>query len=325
MDIKEKLNSFKKNAKVITIENDKKLAKKPMLVYKGFIGEQNDVKPYTDDYGFRLNDDTFYNQLAARKGAENADFAKDLPLIQNIIDEYFVGGEKGVEEVHTKQAENKIKINSIKDYKGFGGQCIHKSAVANNMLNLLGYDCRMVLTDISSARESGNHAFVIIRDQEKNIGYIFDPSNRTKAHFSNGAIAKIPTLVERPLSQLDEYMAGNSELEITDQDEASKNARQQGDIRLELPRIKYCKRFGVKAFDLQMQEKNAVISDYVDNLSRRGLGREEIERVLNNINEDVKNNKSPKISSLQAVYDQFKAGNVDIADYLQNGGPEMQA
>lgn len=316
MNIKENLNKFKKNAREITIENDKKLAKKPMLVYNGFIGEKADIKPYSDDYGFRLNDDTLYNDLAAKKGSADKDFAQDLPLIQNAIDEYFVGGEDGVAQVHTKQAESGQKINSIKDYKGFGGQCIHKAAVANNMLNLLGYDCRMVLTDITSANESGNHAFVIIRDQAKNVGYIFDPANRTKVHFKSGAVAKTPTLIEKPLSQLDDYMAGKGELEITEQDEKDKNARQQGEFNLELPRIKYCSRFGVKSFDLQMQEKNAVVSNYVDGLTKRGLGREEIERLLNRIADDVKSNISPKLDSLQAVYDQFRAGNINIADHL---------
>ncbi len=319
MDYFERYKKLKEKSINAVIENDRKKAIKPMLICKGFIGDQTELKPYSDHtVGFKMDDQDVYFDFIKIKGNEDKNISKDISLIQQTLDNYFVGGMDEVKAVAEEQQKLGNNIHSIKDYKNRGGQCIQKSAMANNFLQILGYDCKMVLADATNGTNRENHAFIVIQDKENNVGYIYDPTNRSKMYYGEQNVAKIPTLVIKSLEQIDSFLNCNSDLQITQEDEDLKNGRQQGDIKIEIPKMKYEARDTAQIINLQNYEKNQDISDYVNRLVKKGLTNDEIAKVLNNIQTKAMQGQEPQIKELMGVYKALADNQADIGSYLPN-------
>ena len=220
MELNKRLEELENNACDIVIQNEP-IPNKPILKCKGFLGKNALIKPYSDlKMGFYLDDDELYKGFINKKGDEDRNLGTDINLIQQTINDYFVGKDSGVQEVRENLAQRGQYIHSIKEYKSHGGVCAHRSAVANNLLAVLGYDCEMVWSNIGSE----NHAFIIIHDNDKH--YIYDPANRSRLQDKSGHEWKTPTLVEKSEEEIKAFYAGQEDLAISEEDEKSKNTKQ---------------------------------------------------------------------------------------------------
>ena len=272
MDYIKRIEELERNAKNITLQQDVKQAVKPMIVCKGFIGKNAIIKPYSmQGVGFTLDDDSIYRLLVSERSKNPSNsFASDVSLIQNILDKYFVGGTKEVVQVYMEEHNNGRDIHSIKKYRGRGGQCIQKSALASNMLQILGYDCEMVWSNVGSE----NHAFLIVHSENKY--FIYDPTNRSKMSYPlSGGYVKIPTLVEKSEKDINDFYNGISDLEINEQDEKIKNQKQHDkSINIVLPRMRYSCRQKTNYINLS----ESALDKYISSLRSRGLNDEEINK-----------------------------------------------
>lgn len=302
MDYIKRIEELERNAKNITLQQDVKQAVKPMIVCKGFIGKNAIIKPYSmQGVGFTLDDDSIYRLLVSERSKNSSNsFASDVSLIQNILDKYFVGGTKEVVQVYMEEHNNGRDIHSIKKYRGRGGQCIQKSALASNMLQILGYDCEMVWSNVGSE----NHAFLIVHSENKH--FIYDPTNRSKMSYPlSGGYVKIPTLVEKSEKDINDFYNGISDLEINEQDEKIKNQKQHDkSINIVLPRMRYSCRQKTNYINLS----ESALDKYISSLRSRGLNDEEINNLINRINEDVRLGVVPKVDSLLEVYEEIRNG-----------------
>lgn len=287
----------KRNACDIVIQNEP-IPNKPILKCKGFLGKNALIKPYSDlKMGFNLDDDELYKGFINKKGDEDRNLGTDINLIQQTINDYFVGKDSGVQEVRENLAQRGQYIHSIKEYKSHGGVCAHKSAVANNLLTMLGYDCEMVWSNIGSE----NHAFIIIHDNDKH--YIFDPTNRSKLQDKSGHEWKVPTLVEKTEEEIKAFYDGKEDLVISNEDEKIKNDKQNNpDYYISLPRIRYSTRDKIKDIDVQPETADSVIEKYVAELKDKGLNEKEIVQVLGKVRQDAILGMTPKVPKLETVY-----------------------
>ena len=319
MNYFERYEKLKRNCVNKIIENDRKKAIKPMLICEGFIGDNTEIKPYADHtVGFKMDDHDVYLDFIKQKGSDDKDIAKDITLIQNTLEEYFVGGMDEVKLVAEEQQKLGNNIHSIKDYRHRGGQCIQKSAMANNLLQILGYNCKMVLADATNGNARENHAFIVIQDRENGVGYVYDTTNRSRLYYGEQNVSKIPTLVVKSLAEIDSFLSCTSDLKITQEDEDLKNSRQQSGIKIEIPKMKYEKRDSFEIIHTEQEEKNQDIVNYVNSLASKGLVQKEIDRVLMKIQEDVNLGKQTKLPALENVYKAFAENNVDISLYTAN-------
>lgn len=296
----QKLNS---NSIETTIMQDPRLVDKPMLVFNGFIGDKCTIKPYSDlNVGFRLDDTQMYTEFLKRFSESERNLSTDIANIQMFIDEYFVGKQEGVDKV---KQEN-TNIHSISKYKNNGGICIHKSSVANNLLQILGYDCNMICTNIGSE----NHAFIILNCEGKS--FIYDPTNKSKCFNETDSQGKfnqyfkVPTLVEKSPEEISRFYNNETDLSISDEDETSKNNKQKSGVRIVLPRLTYSCRKNKKYTSLS---KNSIVFEYIESLKAKGLTEEEINNLLNRIREDVNQGVTPKVPSLKEVYEEIRKEN----------------
>lgn len=297
MELNKQLEELENNACDIVIQNDP-IPNKPMLRCKGFLGKNALIKPYSDlKMGFYLDDDELYKDFINKKGDESRNLGTDINLIQQTINDYFVGKDSGVQEVRENLAQRGQYIHSIKEYKSHGGLCAHKSAVANNLLTMLGYDCEIVWSNIGSE----NHAFIIIHDNDKH--YIFDPTNRSRLQDKSGHEWKVPTLVEKSEEEIKDFYAGHADLVISDEDEQIKNNKQNNpDYHIGLPKIRYSTRNKVKDINAQRQTADNVIEKYVAELKAKGLTENEIVQVLGKVRQDAILGMTPKVPKLENVY-----------------------
>lgn len=294
MNYEKNFIKLKESAKKTMIAQDFTKVQKPMHIYDGFIGSQTLIKPYTNSsLGFYLDDESFYeNFLNSLNSTAIHSLGVDIDLIQNALDDYFVGGTKEVEEVCKSVLVQGRLIHSIKDYKNKGGQCIHKASLGANLLLIAGYNAKVVWSNVGSE----NHAFIIIEDDDKY--YIFDPSNHSKMITEVGT-HKVPTVVEKSPKDIESFYNGLAPLEITDADEQTKNQKQSTNIKITLPRIRYETRREKVLISLRRNE----IDKYVDSLREKGLSDEEIRNILHKIQRDITlGNIAPKVESLRPVY-----------------------
>lgn len=302
MDYIKRIEELEANAKNVILQQDVKQAVKPMIVCKGFIGKNAIIKPYSiQDVGFVLDDVSIYKLLVSERSKNiSNNFASDISLIQNILDKYFVGGTKEVEQVYMEEYNKGRNIHSIKKYRGRGGQCIQKSALANNMLRILGYDCEMIWSNVGSE----NHVFLIVHSDNKH--FIYDPTNRSKMSYPlSGGYIKIPTLVEKSETEINDFYNGISDLEINEQDEKIKNQKQHDkSMNIVLPKMRYAHRQKTNYINLS----GSALDKYIDSLRSKGLNDEEINNLINRINEDVKLGIVPKVDSLLDVYEEVRNG-----------------
>ena len=297
MELNKRLEELENNACDIVIQNEP-IPNKPILKCKGFLGKNALIKPYSDlKMGFYLDDDELYKGFINKKGDEDRNLGTDINLIQQTINDYFVGKDSGVQEVRENLAQRGQYIHSIKEYKSHGGVCAHKSAVANNLLAVLGYDCEMVWSNTGSE----NHAFIIIHDNDKH--YIYDPTNRSILQDKSGHEWKTPTLVEKSEEEIKAFYAGQEDLAISEEDEKSKNTKQNNsDYYIKLPRIRYSTRDKIKDIDVQSETADSVIEKYVAELKDKGLNEEEIVEVLGKVRQDAILGMTPKVPKLENIY-----------------------
>ena len=288
-----------KNANNITMQPNSKLINKPMMVFKGFIGKDTIIKPYSNpSSGFKLDDEELYKGFINIAIDKPRNFAQDVSLIQNYIDEYF-GNNNNVEKVKNEHQD----IHSINAYKNVGGECIHKSAIGNNLLQILGYDCEIIWSNIGSE----NHSFLIVHDGDKQ--YIFDPANRSKLFVNDTNYYKIPTLVEKSNEEIESFLNNRTNLTISEEDEKAKNQKQaNNNYKIVLPKITYSCRTKTEYISLNKQkDKNKdIIDNYIDSLRAKGLSSEEICNVLEKIKNDAEAGLKPKVESLNEVYNAMK-------------------
>ena len=175
MDYEIRYQDLNKNAKSIVIQPNAKLIDKPLTIFRGFIGSNTIVKPYSNpNSGFKVDDDELYHDFIALVSSKERNFIDDMKLIQYYIDQYFGNG-NDVTAIKNSNPD----IHSIKAYRGHGGECIQKSVVANNLLQILGYDCEMIWSNVGSE----NHSFLIVHSQDKH--FIYDPANHSKLYVSD--------------------------------------------------------------------------------------------------------------------------------------------
>ncbi len=301
MDLTKRLEELENNACGIVIQNDP-IPNKPMIRCKGFLGDKAIIKAYSDlKYGFYLDDDELYKDFINKKADEDRNLGSDINLIQQTINDYFVGKDSGVQEVRENLAQRGQYIHSIKEYKSHGGVCVHKSAVANNLLAVLGYDCEMVWSNTGSE----NHAFIIIHDNGKH--YIYDPTNRSRLQDKSGHEWKTPTLVEKSEEEIKAFYAGQEDLVISEEDEKIKNAKQNNsDYYIKLPRIRYSTRSKIKDIDVQTETADSVIEKYVAELKDKGLNENEMVQVLRKVRQDAILGMTPKVPKLENVYNAMR-------------------
>lgn len=301
MELNKRLEELENNACDIVIQNDP-VPNKPMIRCKGFLGKKAIIKSYSDlKMGFYLNDNELYQNFIGKKGNEDRSLATDINLIQQTIDGYFIGGNSGVQEVRENLVQKGQYIHSIKEYKSHGGLCAQKSAVANNLLAILGYDCEMVWSNTGSE----NHAYIIIHDNGKH--YIYDPSNRSRLQDRAGHEWKVPTLVEKTDEEIRAFYAGQKDLTISLEDEKLKNAKQNNpNYYIKLPEIRYSTRDKIKDLDVQRKTADNVIEKYVAELKNKGLTESEISRVLERVKQDAILGMTPKVPKLESVYDAMR-------------------
>ena len=301
MELNKQLEELENNACDVVIQNDP-IPNKPMLICKGFLGKNALIKPYGDlKMGFYIDDDELYKEFISKKGNEGRNLGTDINLIQQTINDYFVGKDSGVEEVIENLKQKSQYIHSVKEYKSHGGVCAHKSAVANNLLTMLGYDCEMVWSNIGSE----NHAFIIIHDNDKH--YIFDPSNRSKLQDKSGHEWKVPTLVEKTDEEIKAFYDGKEDLVISDEDEKIKNYKQNNpDYHIRLPKIRYSTRDKIKDINAQRETADNVIEKYVAELKAKGLSENEIVKVLGKVRQDAILGMTPKVPKLETVYNAMR-------------------
>lgn len=297
MELNKQLEELENNACDIVIQNDP-IPNKPMLICKGFLGKNALIKPYSDlKMGFYLDDDELYKNFINEKGDTGRNIGTDINLIQQTINDYFVGKDSKVQEVRENLAQRGQYIHSIKEYKSHGGVCAHKSAVANNLLTMLGYDCEMVWSNIGSE----NHAFIIIHDNDKH--YIFDPTNRSKLQDKSGHEWKVPTLVEKTEEEIKAFYDGKEDLVISNEDEKIKNDKQNNpDYYISLPKLRYSSRDKIKDINAQQETANNVIEKYVAELKTKGLTENEIIQVLGKVRQDAILGMTPKVPKLENIY-----------------------
>lgn len=297
MELNKRLEELENNDCDIVIQNDP-IPNKPMIRCKGFLGKKVIIKAYSDlKYGFYLDDDELYKDFINKKGDEDRNLGTDINLIQQTINDYFVGKDSGVQEVREDLAQRGQYIHSIKEYKSHGGVCAHKAAVANNLLAVLGYDCEMVWSNTGSE----NHAFIIIHDNDKH--YIYDPTNRSRLQDKSGHEWKTPTLVEKSEGEIKAFYAGHEDLVISEEDEKIKNAKQNNsDYYIKLPRIRYSTRHNIKDIEVQPETADSVIEKYVADLKDKGLNENEIVQVLGKVRQDAILGMTPKVPKLENVY-----------------------
>lgn len=315
MELNKQLEELENNACDIVIQNDP-IPNKPMLICKGFLGKNALIKPYSDlKMGFYLDDDELYKEFINKKGNEGRNLGTDINLIQQTINDYFVGKDSKVQEVRENLAQRGQYIHSVKEYKSHGGVCVHKSAVSNNLLTMLGYDCEMVWSNIGSE----NHAFIIIHDNDKH--YIFDPTNRSKLHDKYGHEWKVPTLVEKTDEEIKAFYDGKEDLVISDEDEKTKNDKQNiTDYHIRLPKLRYSTRDKIKDINVQRETADNVIEKYVAELKAKGLTENEIVKVLGKVKQDAILGMTPKVPQLENVYDAMrtKEANNEINTQKEN-------
>lgn len=302
MELNKQLEELENNACDIVIQNDP-IPNKPMLICKGFLGKNALIKPYSDlKMGFYLDDDELYKNFINEKGDTGRNIGTDINLIQQTINDYFVGKDSKVQEVRENLAQRGQYIHSIKEYKSHGGVCAHKSAVANNLLTMLGYDCEMVWSNIGSE----NHAFIIIHDNDKH--YIFDPTNRSKLQDKSGHEWKVPTLVEKTEEEIKAFYDGKEDLVISNEDEKIKNDKQNNpDYYISLPKLRYSSRDKIKDINAQQETANNVIEKYVAELKTKGLTENEIIQVLGKVRQDAILGMTPKVPKLENIYDAMRS------------------
>ena len=301
MELNNQLEELEKNACDIVIQNDP-IPNKPMLICKGFLGKSALIKPYSDlKMGFYLDDDELYKNFINEKGDTGRNIGTDINLIQQTINDYFVGKDSKVQEVRENLAQRGQYIHSVKEYKSHGGVCAHKSAVANNLLTMLGYDCEMVWSNIGSE----NHAFIIIHDNDKH--YIFDPTNRSKLQDKSGHEWKVPTIVEKTEEEIKSFYNGKKDLVISNEDEKRKNDKQNNpDYYISLPKLRYSTRDKIKDINAQQEPANNVIEKYVSELKAKGLTENEIIQVLGKVRQDAILGMTPKVPKLESIYDAMR-------------------
>ncbi len=297
MNLNKRLEELENNDCDIVIQNDL-IPNKPMIRCKGFLGKKVIIKPYGDlKSGFYLDDDELYKDFINKKGDEDRNLGSDINLIQQTINDYFVGNDSGVQEVREDLAQRGQYIHSIIEYKSHGGMCAHKAGVANNLLAVLGYDCEMVWSNIGSE----NHAFIIIHDNDKH--YIYEPANRSRLQDKSGHEWKIPTLVEKTEEEIIAFYAGQDDLAIFEEDEKIKNAKQNNsDYYIKLPKIRYSTRDKIKDIDVRQETADSVIEKYVAELKAKGLNENEIVQVLGKVRQDAILGMTPKVPKLENVY-----------------------
>lgn len=294
IDYEQRYKELNEGSNSTILQQNNKLINKPKIIVRGFINNRTIIKPYSNDkIGFKIDDEQIYEYFIREiKNVTERNFGDDINIIQNYINKYFVGGTEEVEKV----VQSNINIHSIKEYKNKGGQCIHMSALANNLLQILGYNCEMIWSNIGGE----NHAFLIIHANDKH--YIYDPSNRSKLYVSSDKYYKIPTLVEKSQEDIKLFYNNKKNLMITDEDEKSKNKKQNNqNIKLQLPKLEYsCRNFN-EYIDTQ-NTIDKVIDDYINNLKNKGLSEQEIQKILIKIRNDISNNIKPKVENLNEIY-----------------------
>jgi len=297
MELNKRLEELENNDGDIVIQNES-IPNKPMLKCKGFLGKNALIKPYSDlKMGFYLDDDELYKDFINKRGNGDRNLGADISLIQQTINDYFVGKDSGVQEVRENLAQRGQYIHSIREYKSHGGVCAHKAAVANNLLTVLGYDCEMVWSNTGSE----NHAFIIIHDNDKH--YVYDPTNRSRLQDKSGHEWKNPTLVEKREEEITAFYAGKEDLVISEEDEKLKNAKQNNsDYYIKLPRIRYSTRDKIKDIDVQPETADSVIEKYVAELKDKGLNEKEIVQVLGKVRQDAILGMTPKVPKLETIY-----------------------
>lgn len=123
MELNKRLEELENNACDIVIQNEP-ILNKPMLKCKGFLGKNALIKPYRDlKMGFYLDDEELYKDFINKKGDETRNLGADISLIQQTINDYFVGKDSGVQEVRENLAQRGQYIHSIREYKSHGGVC----------------------------------------------------------------------------------------------------------------------------------------------------------------------------------------------------------
>ena len=306
MELNKRLEELENNARDIVIKNDP-IPNKPMIRCKGFLGKSALIKPYSDlKYGFYFDDDELYKDFINKKGDTAKNLGTDVNLIQQTINDYFVGKDSGVQEVRENLAKRGQYIHSIKEYKSHGGVCAHKAAVANNLLTILGYDCEMVWSNIGSE----NHAFIIVHDNDKH--YIYDPTNRSRLQDKYGHEWKVPTLVEKSEEKIKAFYAGQEDLVISEEDEKLKNAKQNNsDYYIKLTKIRYSTRDKIKDINAQQETADSVIEKYIAELKEKGLTENEIVQVLGKVRQDAILGMTPKVPKLENIYNAMRNKNVN--------------
>lgn len=297
MELNKRLEELENNDGDIVIQNEP-IPNKPMLKCKGFLGKNALIKPYSDlKMGFYLDDDELYKDFINKRGNGDRNLGADISLIQQTINDYFVGKDSGVQEVRENLAQRGQYIHSIREYRSHGGVCAHKAAVANNLLTVLGYDCEMVWSNTGSE----NHAFIIIHDNDKH--YVYDPTNRSRLQDKSGHEWKNPTLVEKREEEITAFYAGKEDLVISEEDEKLKNAKQNNsDYYIKLPKIRYSTRHNIKDIGVQPETADSVIEKYVAELKNKGLNENEIVQVLGKVRQDAILGMTPKVPKLETIY-----------------------
>ena len=65
-------------------------------------------------YGFYLDDDELYKDFINKKGDEDRNLGTDINLIQQTINDYFVGKDSGVQKVRENLAQKENNNKSTK-------------------------------------------------------------------------------------------------------------------------------------------------------------------------------------------------------------------
>ena len=110
-----------------------------------------------------------------------------------------------------------MDANKIGDLKGLGvAQCTERSAVAQNLLSLFGFESYYCIGGLKHEEQSEGHAYNVVKGS-KNY-YLIDYSVPVKIFYDNGAVYNVPYQVVIPKDKVEGFFNNQETIELPDYD-----------------------------------------------------------------------------------------------------------